>query len=138
MLHQRSYGTKWSRMDQVKYVEDSLLKIWSDMVYLSRPHHFKFFKGCLLQISLGPFLNILSHIISLENYFSCTSPEETPTNNNFCLSQLWIISLTYCLVFTWVNLHLVSLSELQWRSSLNSLFGNTLSNKSAVRFTKFC
>ena len=32
------------------------------MVCLSRPHHFKFFKGCLPQISLGPFLNTLSHI----------------------------------------------------------------------------
>ena len=34
-----TYGTKYSRMDQVK-----------------------FFKGCLPQILLGPFLNILSHI----------------------------------------------------------------------------
>ena len=27
-----------------------------------RPYHFKFFKGCLPQISLGPFLNTLSHL----------------------------------------------------------------------------
>ena len=33
------------------------------MVCLSRPNHFKFFKGCLQQISLGPFLNTLSHLI---------------------------------------------------------------------------
>ena len=32
------------------------------MVCLSRPYHFKFFKGCLPQISLGPFLNTLSQI----------------------------------------------------------------------------
>ena len=32
------------------------------MVYLSRPHHFKFFKGCLPQILLGPFLNNLTHL----------------------------------------------------------------------------
>ena len=32
-----SYGTKYSRIDQVKFVEDSL----------SRPYPFKFFKGCL-------------------------------------------------------------------------------------------
>ena len=32
------------------------------MVYLSRACHFKFFKGCLPQISLGPFLNTLSHV----------------------------------------------------------------------------
>ena len=32
------------------------------MFYLSRPYPFKFFKGCLPQILLGPFLNTLSHI----------------------------------------------------------------------------
>ena len=37
-------------MDQAKFVEDS------------RPYPFKFFKGCLSQILLGPFLNTLSHI----------------------------------------------------------------------------
>ena len=29
---------------------------------LSRPYHFKFFKSCLLQISLCPFWNTLSQI----------------------------------------------------------------------------
>ena len=29
---------------------------------LSRPYHLKFFKGCLTQILLGPFLNTLSHV----------------------------------------------------------------------------
>ena len=38
------------------------LKIWSDMVCLSRPYHFKIFEGCLPQILLGPFLNILAQI----------------------------------------------------------------------------
>ena len=33
--------------------------VWSA---LSRPYPFKFFKGCLLQILLGPFLNTLSHL----------------------------------------------------------------------------
>ena len=28
---------------------------------LGRSYHFKFFKGCLPQISLGPFLNTLTH-----------------------------------------------------------------------------
>ena len=28
----------------------------------SRPYHMKFFKGCLPQILLGPFLNTLTHI----------------------------------------------------------------------------
>ena len=34
----------------------------NDMVYLSRPYIFNFFKGCLPQILLGPFLNFLSHL----------------------------------------------------------------------------
>ena len=45
-------------MDQVKFVEDSLYKIWSDMVCLSIPYHFKFLKGWLQQILFGSFLNI--------------------------------------------------------------------------------
>ena len=44
----------YCRMDQVKFVEDSR--------YLGRPYHFKFFKGSLPQIFLGPFLNTLSYI----------------------------------------------------------------------------
>ena len=56
-----SFGKKYSRMDQVKFVEDSLQKRWRDMVCLSRSYHFKFSKGCLPQILLGPFLNTLSH-----------------------------------------------------------------------------
>ena len=32
------------------------------MVFLSRPYHFKFFKGCLPQILLGLFMNTLTQI----------------------------------------------------------------------------
>ena len=32
------------------------------LVCLIRPYHFRFFKGCLPQLSLGPFWNTLSHI----------------------------------------------------------------------------
>ena len=55
------FETKYLRMDQVKSVEDSLWKIWS----FSRPYHFpfKFFKGYLPQVLLGPFLNTLSHLL---------------------------------------------------------------------------
>ena len=49
-------------MDQVKFVEDSPWEMWSDMVCLGRPYHFRFFKGCLPQIILGPFLNTLTHL----------------------------------------------------------------------------
>ena len=41
------------KMDQMKFFEESFQKLWSDMVCLSRPYHFKYFKGCLPQISLG-------------------------------------------------------------------------------------
>ena len=32
---------------------------------LGRPYHFTFFKGCLPQILLGPFLNTLSHMMTV-------------------------------------------------------------------------
>ena len=35
------------------------------MVCLRRPYQFKFFKGCLPQILLGPFLNTSSHLFVL-------------------------------------------------------------------------
>ena len=40
---------------------------------LSRPYHFKFFKGCLLQILLGPFLNTSNHMFlcSGVSYSNC-------------------------------------------------------------------
>ena len=47
-------------MDQVKFVEDSIKKMGSDMVCLGRPYHFTFYKGCLPQILPSPFLNTLS------------------------------------------------------------------------------
>ena len=34
-------------MDQIKFVEDRILKIWSDRVCLGKPDHFEFFKDCL-------------------------------------------------------------------------------------------
>ena len=52
-------GAKYSKMDQVKFVEDILDKC---VVCWGRPYHFKFFKGCLPQILLGPFLNTLSQM----------------------------------------------------------------------------
>ena len=57
----------YSIMVQVKFVEDSLYKIRRGMFCFGqtipgRPYPFKFFKGCLPQIFLGPFLNTLSQI----------------------------------------------------------------------------
>ena len=37
---QGKYETKYSKMDQVKLVENNL-----DMICLNRPYYFKFFKG---------------------------------------------------------------------------------------------
>ena len=56
----RIFGTEYSRMNQVKFAEDSLW-IWRDLVCLS----FKLFKGCLPQILLGQFLNTLAHLKKL-------------------------------------------------------------------------
>ena len=44
-------GAKYSRMDQAKFVK-------------CRPYPFKFFKGCLPQILLRPFLNTLFQIVA--------------------------------------------------------------------------
>ena len=45
----------YSRMDQVKFVEESLSKF-------CRPYPFKLIKGCLPQTLLGLFLNTLCHV----------------------------------------------------------------------------
>ena len=63
-LKTNSNGRKYSGMVQVKFVEDSFLKISRDIVRLSRPYPLKFFNGCLPQILLGPFLNTFSRMIS--------------------------------------------------------------------------
>ena len=50
----KPFGTKYSITDQVKIVECSFLKF-----------ALQIFKGCLKQISLGPFFNNSSHLIRL-------------------------------------------------------------------------
>ena len=44
------------------------------MACLSKPYHINFFKGCLSQILLGPFLNALTQM-----WFSC-QPNQLTTN----------------------------------------------------------
>ena len=56
--------------------------------------------------------------------------QEPAASNNFFLSQLWIISPTYRLVFVRMQLHLVSFSQSQSMSNLL--------DKPTLRFTKFC
>ena len=59
---ERNIWVKVFKNGPIKICGRRLSKIWSDMVYLSRRYHFKFFKGCLPQNFLGPFLNTLTHI----------------------------------------------------------------------------
>ena len=61
IFYNLNYTKKWvkvfkNRPSKIKFVEDSLLKIWIYTICLGRPYKFKFFKGCLPQILLGPFL----------------------------------------------------------------------------------
>ena len=50
-------GSRYSRMTQVKFVE------WYGLPKHTI-YHFEFFKGCLPQILLDPFLNTLTHVYS--------------------------------------------------------------------------
>ena len=79
-----TFGKRYSRMDQVKLLEESLLKNWRDMVCLSRPYPFKYFKSCHPQILFKPFLNTLSHLKSRRLKF----PMEIFLISNFSVSEL--------------------------------------------------
>ena len=75
-----SYGTKYSRVEYVNFVEASLSKIWRDIICWSRPYPFKFFKGWLPQKLLSLLLNALSHVCFLDlqllprEFFCCFQP----------------------------------------------------------------
>ena len=49
-------------------MEGSLKKRWRNMVCLSRPYPFKFFKGCLSQNLLSPLLNTLLHLFCYKTW----------------------------------------------------------------------
>ena len=51
-------GDKYSIMDQEKFAEDGLQKVWSVADHITS----NFFKGCLPQILLGLFLNTLRQV----------------------------------------------------------------------------
>ena len=58
------YKTK-HRLKQFVNLKDTWAKVFKNglsKVCGSRPYHFKFFKGCLPQILLGPFLNTLTYM----------------------------------------------------------------------------
>ena len=82
------------------YERQPLKKIWSDVVWLCRPYHFKFCKGCLPQILYGPFLNNLSHMFTLYfvnmfiipvNLLTSNVPLHIETSQLICESIDWFL-----------------------------------------------
>ena len=60
------YGTKYSRMDQVKFVENNLKKFEGVWSVLGKPYTFRFCKGCLPEVLLCSFSNTFSHMMLAE------------------------------------------------------------------------
>ena len=71
-------------------MEDSLQKIWRDMVCLSRPYPFRFFKGCLPQNSLSLLLNTLSHVSQQMHSHSVMLNKTSMGLANVCGGNKWI------------------------------------------------
>ena len=74
--------------NMLTYTVNWYLKLpWNDMTpfCLSRSYHFEFFKGCLPQISLGQFLNALSHLLkmSISWHWFVFTPWNTSENQGF-------------------------------------------------------
>ena len=87
-------------MDQVKFMEDSLWKIWGDIVYLGRTSHFKLFKACFPQILLGLILYTLSqmcfkHTVILAQYLTANTNNCEKKNVCIWTSELHLRSLSY-------------------------------------------
>ena len=57
------FGAKHPKLDQIKFLEDGLLKYLKWYGLFKGPCHFKFFTGYNPQILLGSFLNTLSHFM---------------------------------------------------------------------------
>ena len=84
----------------------------------SRPYPFKFFKGCLPQVLLGPFLNALSHIKQLFAYLIWRNYRRQRDHPRKAM-KLWrkpleilILSVNYtfhfCFRFSWAVFHIIS------------------------------
>ena len=88
-------------MDQLKFVKSEIFEIC-----LSRSHHIKFFKGCLPQISLGPFLNILPHIMIIilpANWVSFFHTCACWTNKRFFYKQSLLFNSASVLLNFFIN-----------------------------------
>ena len=77
----RQYIQEWTKENLWKAAFKKFEVIWSALVCLGKPYHFTFFKGCLPQILLSPFLNTLCHVF--------------PKTENICFSSKHLILLTY-------------------------------------------
>ena len=77
----RQYIQEWTKENLWKAAFKKFEVIWSALVCLGKPYHFTFFKGCLPQIILSPFLNTLCHVF--------------PKTENICFSSKHLILLTY-------------------------------------------
>ena len=99
------HGTKYPKMDQVKFVEGSL----------------QFFKGCLSQFLLGPFLNTLLHM-------SCKVFSVDIVRKNF----QYIIAQTFTLS-SWCTLSCLEYLSLDY---LDTLF-NPLIPDNACQLSQF-
>ena len=77
----RQYIQEWTKENLWKAAFKKFEVIWSALVCLGKPYHFTFFKDCLPQILLSPFLNTLCHVF--------------PKTENICFSSKHLILLTY-------------------------------------------
>ena len=60
----------------------------------SRPNHFKFFKACLPQILLGPFLNTLTHMSLKDAQNKLISIKKTNRDSNlYMLFETCLVKL---------------------------------------------
>ena len=83
---------------------------WYDMVYPSRPYHFKFFKGYLPQILLCPFLNTLTQLLLKTTTLLTISPSNSASMPIFTPINHWAIQV-------WRNV-IDIISNLSWFSGV--------------------
>ena len=81
-------------------------KFWSDTVCLSRPYHFKFFKGCVLQLLHDSFLNTLTYMSACKLHH-VYKHRQSVSYHHYHLFQLLLV---FCTIleenkFKWVHWH---------------------------------
>ena len=107
ILLQSFYCLGWNSLltEAVYLMFDTYSYIW--YIYMCLIHVFQ----CPVKFvrSIGSIQYCIQrHVASLENCFSCRVLKEPVTNNNFFLSQFWIVSPTYSLIFVCMGLFRVT------------------------------